>query len=118
MPKWEPNDPRLMLGDISGSNRRIPSIDEASLNASLKYATGVLARQERVEMNLVASDIAPEKHSPAHSQYLHHYANDEAMDKAVDALVVIGASSQLAQTQCSKYVPKLYDLILCEKVTF
>lgn len=88
----------------------MPHVDDATLNASLKFATGVLARQERIEINLVASDIAPQRNSPGNAQFMHHYAHEEAMDRALDALVVIGASAQLAQTQCAKLVEN-YNII-------
>ena len=84
--------------------RRLPPLDEASLNASVKYATNVISRLERVEANLVGAGVAPRVDSPAHSQYIHNFAHDAALEKGVDALIAIGASAQLSQANCVRFV--------------
>lgn len=97
---------------VSGT-KNLPPIDDASLNASVKYATGVLSRMERIEANLVNSGVIPAVNSPAHSQFVHYYPNDAALEKGFKAMVAIGASAQLTQAHCIRlvYLYTLYCLM-------
>ncbi|XP_003425663.1 peroxidase isoform X3 [Nasonia vitripennis] len=102
LPVWEPGQSMIVDTGAYGT-KRLPPIDDASLNASVKYATGVLSRMERIEANLVNAGVAPAADSPAHSQFVHYYPNDAALEKGLEAMVAIGASAQLTQAHCIRF---------------
>ncbi|KAJ8676076.1 hypothetical protein QAD02_011862 [Eretmocerus hayati] len=102
LPIWEPGQP-LVIDTGLFAGRRLPPIDESSLNASINFATGVLAHMQRFEENLVNSGVVPSEDSPAHGQFMHHYPNDASLEKGLEALVAIGASAQLSQAHCLKF---------------
>lgn len=103
IPVWELGQ-SLTVDTGALGTKRLPPLDEASLNASVRYAMGVISRMERIEANLANAKMQPLTNSPERNQFVHYYATEVALERGVDALVAIGASAQLTQSHCVKLV--------------
>ncbi|XP_058794605.1 peroxidase-like isoform X2 [Phymastichus coffea] len=99
---WQTGQP-LVIDSGAFIGKTLPAIDEGSINASIAFANENINRMERIEANLVNSEITPAEDSPAHSQFVYYYPNDAALEKGLDAMIAIGASLQLSQAHCLRY---------------
>ncbi|XP_011500916.1 PREDICTED: peroxidase-like [Ceratosolen solmsi marchali] len=95
--------PSLVVDTDTYKIKRLPSIDESSLNASVAFAIGTISRIERIEDNLVNSGVLLVLDSPAHQHFLHDRPNDRALEKNLEAVIAIKASIQLSQAHCTRY---------------
>ncbi|XP_023246127.1 peroxidase-like isoform X2 [Copidosoma floridanum] len=107
--KLSPGEPVVQIDVNMPPGRRLPPMDQATLNVSLKLATEGVSRLERLEMNLVGAGATLPVDSPAYRQYLYSRPNTDALDKALRALIVIGASTHLAGAYCARYGVKEMD---------
>ena len=82
--------------------RRLPPLDDASINAFVSYAAGAVARLERIESNLMNSGVSPAVDSATFNHFLHHYPEVAGREKALEAIIAIKASVQIAQAHCAK----------------
>ncbi|XP_033217357.1 peroxidase-like isoform X2 [Belonocnema kinseyi] len=81
----------------------VPKIDENALNSSIMYGNMLVKLMSRLEINIASAGIGLLKNSPSHSQYLYSYPSQDALEKAVDAIVAVKASSFLIQHHCRRY---------------
>ena len=66
----------------------------------------------RLELNIVNAGIGLSNNSPSHSQYVYSYPSEDALEKAVDAIVAVKASSYLVQHHCRRYCI-IFNLFSC-----
>ncbi|XP_046478630.1 peroxidase isoform X1 [Neodiprion pinetum] len=85
---------------LGGSS--FPVIGPEAINSSIDFAEMLVDQMARLEANIAGAGISFSNDSPTHGQYAHWYPTMEAHKKSVSALVVVKASSYLAQNNCQR----------------
>ncbi|XP_070162452.1 salivary peroxidase/catechol oxidase isoform X1 [Polyergus mexicanus] len=84
-------------------NRRLPRIDETSLNNSIAFAQTLINHMRTLERNIANAGIELQAQSPAQKQFWDSYPSADAFERSIGAVVATKASSYLVHQNCRRF---------------